>query len=246
MIWRARASGVVLTMGFMLELSLQRKALDPAALDVRKSTSPACEPSAGSALAPMRGTTDIFATALAVALRRPSIRKRPVGLSRQKRREPVASYISRAVDARGVPLPSGRGCQSLRRGRDRAGWCCGHLHPETRGRRRRCSMTNVPVMNDNDEVSEAIDRLVAIASSDTGQSALVANFLLAWWDGPSWGHFPITDLFGLDRSVGADVARVFTFLAEQPGAIYPDAFGHRQSMADLVEAWREVSDGRLV
>ena len=44
----------------------------------------------------------------------------------------------------------------------------------------------------------ALDRLFAIAKSDTGQSARVANFLLAWWNGVDLGHFPIADLFGLD------------------------------------------------
>ena len=47
----------------------------------------------------------------------------------------------------------------------------------------------------------ALDRLFALAKSDTGQSARVANFLLAWWNGTDLGHFPIADLFGLDTSV---------------------------------------------
>ncbi len=33
-----------------------------------------------------------------------------------------------------------------------------------------------------------LDRLFAIAKSDTGQSARVANFLLAWWNGTDLGH----------------------------------------------------------
>lgn len=90
------------------------------------------------------------------------------------------------------------------------------------------------------EVKAALDRLIDIARSDTGQSARVANFLLAWWNGADWGHFPIADLFGVDRPIAADMATIFAFLGQHPGAIYADAFGYREAMADLVELWRET------
>src|SRR3546814_3903109 len=45
-----------------------------------------------------------------------------------------------------------------------------------------------------DDVGEAIGRLLAIARSDTGQAARVADFLLAWWDGGTNGHFPLLHL----------------------------------------------------
>ena len=88
------------------------------------------------------------------------------------------------------------------------------------------------------KVKAALDRLIDLARSDTGQSARAANFLLAWWDGEEWGHFPIADLFGVDRDIAADIATIFAFLGQHPGAIYPDAFGYREAMADLVEQWR--------
>lgn len=83
------------------------------------------------------------------------------------------------------------------------------------------------------EVKAALDRLIDVARSDTGQSARVANFLLAWWDGDEWGHFPIADLFGVDRSIAADMATIFAFLGQHPGAIYAYAFGaqYRETMA---------------
>jgi hypothetical protein len=90
----------------------------------------------------------------------------------------------------------------------------------------------------NDDVMEALGRLVDVARGDTGQSARVANFLLAWWNGDDWGHFPIADLFGMDSAIGADIALIITFLAHYPGAIYADAYGHRETMADLVARWR--------
>ena len=90
----------------------------------------------------------------------------------------------------------------------------------------------------HDDVGAAIGRLVDVARSDTGQSRRVANFLLAWWDGDAWGHFPIADLFAVDRAISSDMALIFSSLVEHPGAIYPDAWGYREAMADLVERWR--------
>lgn len=87
-------------------------------------------------------------------------------------------------------------------------------------------------------VEDALARLVPLAKSDTGQARRVANFLLAWWSGDDWGDFAIADLFGLDTAVAADVATVFSFLAAHPGAIYADAFGYREDMAELVALWR--------
>ncbi len=93
-------------------------------------------------------------------------------------------------------------------------------------------------MVSHDDITMALDRLFHVAKSDSGQSARVANFLLAWWDGNTWGHFPIADLFGLDQKVAADVATVFTYIAEYPDAVYADSFGYRQSMVDLIDLWR--------
>jgi hypothetical protein len=84
----------------------------------------------------------------------------------------------------------------------------------------------------------ALGRLVGLAGSDTGQAARVARFLMAWWNGPELGDFPIADLFGLDCAVAADIATVVTFLGQHPGgAIYIDAFGHREAMADIIDRW---------
>lgn len=87
-------------------------------------------------------------------------------------------------------------------------------------------------------VAAALDRLIDLARSDTGQASRAANFLLAWWDGNEWGHFPIADLFAVDEKIAADMATVFVFLSQHPGAIYADAFGQREAMAELVECWR--------
>jgi hypothetical protein len=94
------------------------------------------------------------------------------------------------------------------------------------------------------EAKAALARLIELARSDTGQARRAANFLLAWWNGPDWGDFPIADLFGVDRSIAADMTILFAFLGQHRGAIYADAFGYRDEMAALVEQWRDVEGVR--
>lgn len=90
-------------------------------------------------------------------------------------------------------------------------------------------------------VGAAIGRLVELARGDTGGSRIAANFLLAWWNGDDWGHFPVADLFGLDRANAADVTAILTFLGQHGGAIYTDAWGYRAAMGELVNLWRAES-----
>ncbi|ALR22819.1 MULTISPECIES: DUF7673 family protein [Sphingobium] len=91
---------------------------------------------------------------------------------------------------------------------------------------------------DHKSADEALRRLIAVALSDTGQSRRVANFLLAWWNGDDWGHFEISDIFAMDQSIGVDIATIVGYLAAYPGAVYPDAFGYRDAMVQLIEIWR--------
>lgn len=61
-----------------------------------------------------------------------------------------------------------------------------------------------------DEVGEAITRLIVVAGSDTGQSARVADFLLAWWNGDDSGHFPILHLCNCDATISEDMLMVIS------------------------------------
>lgn len=88
------------------------------------------------------------------------------------------------------------------------------------------------------EVRSAVDRLLDLARSDTGQARRVASFLMAWWNAGDLGGFDIADLFSLDHAISADMATVFAFLGRHPGAIYVDAFGRREEMEALVALWR--------
>ncbi|CCW19726.1 hypothetical protein EBBID32_40960 [Sphingobium indicum BiD32] len=86
---------------------------------------------------------------------------------------------------------------------------------------------------------KALDRLIDLARSDTGQARRAANFLLAWWNGDDCGHFPIADLFGVDPMIAAHMTTIIGFLGQHQGAIYPDAFGRKAEMIELVGRWRD-------
>jgi len=53
----------------------------------------------------------------------------------------------------------------------------------------------------------ALRRLVDVARRDTGQSAVVARFLLALYNGPAY-PFTLTDLRGLDQEIHSDCMAV--------------------------------------
>ncbi|MAX00264.1 MAG: hypothetical protein CMN72_11610 [Sphingomonas sp.] len=98
-------------------------------------------------------------------------------------------------------------------------------------------MTSIPT--DHDAMLAALTRLIPIAMSDTGQSRRVANFLMAWWNGPDLGHFEVADLFGLDRTVARDITTVIGYLGQRPGAIYIDALGFAEEMQDIIALWQK-------
>lgn len=88
----------------------------------------------------------------------------------------------------------------------------------------------------------ALDHLIDLARSDTGQSRRAANFLLAWWNGDDCGHFAIADLFGVDATIAAHITTIIGFLGQHEGAIYPDALGRKAEMLELVRRWRDFHD----
>ncbi len=55
----------------------------------------------------------------------------------------------------------------------------------------------------------ALERLLAHAQHDSGQSRVVADFLLAWWSSGSCGAFDLTSLWSLDTAIVADMTVVF-------------------------------------
>lgn len=88
----------------------------------------------------------------------------------------------------------------------------------------------------DEDTRAAFERLLDRARSSTGQGARVASFILAWWNPASLGRFDITDVFAVDEAIALDIATVFSWMARQPMAIYPEEY--RAEIEALIEEWR--------
>ena len=87
----------------------------------------------------------------------------------------------------------------------------------------------------------ALERLIAIAQSDTGQARRVADFLLAWWNAGECGGFDLTNLWGVDASIAEDMVIVFGYVARAHA--YPDVLGFNAEFQSIVRGWRpELAD----
>jgi hypothetical protein len=89
---------------------------------------------------------------------------------------------------------------------------------------------------DQDPALKALDRLVAIAQSDTGQSRRGANFLLEWWNAADCGSFDFTDLWMVDRAIADDILTVARLISLRHE--YPTAYGLGPQFEQLVTDWR--------
>ena len=93
---------------------------------------------------------------------------------------------------------------------------------------------------------EALDRLIAIANTNTPgsavshgsthQSMIVTDFLLAWWDSVNCGHFDLTSLWAVDAKTVADMQIVFGLIAR--AKVYPDVLGYEDKFKVIVDNWR--------
>lgn len=90
---------------------------------------------------------------------------------------------------------------------------------------------------------DALHRLIQIAKGNTGQSRLVADFLLAWWNAGSCGAFDLTSLWAVDRAIADDMQAVFGLIGRVGG--YPDKIDEsfNAEFRAIVRAWRpELED----
>jgi hypothetical protein len=86
-----------------------------------------------------------------------------------------------------------------------------------------------------------LERLIAIAQGNTGQSRRVADFLLAWWNAGSCGGFDLTTLWGMDDAIAEDMVSVFGYIARVKN--YPDTLGYKEQFELIVRGWRpELED----
>ena len=98
--------------------------------------------------------------------------------------------------------------------------------------------------SNSDTSTAALERLIQVAQGNTGQSRIVANFLLAWWNAGECGGFDLTDVWGVDTRIAADMLRVFDLLAGCHQ--YPDTMGYGKHLEAIVRVWRpavEASGG---
>jgi hypothetical protein len=87
----------------------------------------------------------------------------------------------------------------------------------------------------------SLERLIAIAQGDTGQSRRVADFLLAWWNAGSCGGFDLTELWGIDDAIAEDMVIVFVYVSRANA--YPDSLGFNVEFQSIVRGWRpELTD----
>ena len=82
----------------------------------------------------------------------------------------------------------------------------------------------------------ALERLIAIAQGDTGQSRRVAEFLLAWWNAGTCGGFDLTNLFAVDYAIARDMLCVMELIQETRR--YPDTLGYGPQFERIVAEWR--------
>jgi len=83
---------------------------------------------------------------------------------------------------------------------------------------------------------DALERLIAHAKRDTGQSRRVADFLLAWWNCGRCGGFDLTNLWNVDAAISNDMAVVFGLIARVHA--YPDSLGYEADFQAIIQSWR--------
>lgn len=82
----------------------------------------------------------------------------------------------------------------------------------------------------------ALDRLIAVAQADTGQSQHVADLLLAWFNSCENGGFDLTSLWAIDDALVADSLRLITWISRN--RVYPDELGYGDTFKALWRQWR--------
>ena len=82
----------------------------------------------------------------------------------------------------------------------------------------------------------ALDRLLAIAATDTGQASRVANLLLAWANAHTFGGFDPTDLWAVSDPVRVDMLDLLGLIAADRH--HAAAYGHDDVFAALARRWR--------
>ena len=83
---------------------------------------------------------------------------------------------------------------------------------------------------------EALIRLFAVATQETGQARRVADFLLAWHNTPENGGWDPTDLWNVNETVADDIFTVLHLLKERQ--CYVEDLGFESEMKAVWQQWR--------
>lgn len=87
----------------------------------------------------------------------------------------------------------------------------------------------------------ALEKLIDLAKTKSGQGRRVADFLLAWWDAKENGGFDLTDMWGLDDDICPLMVEVFRLISTTEK--YPDTLGYADDFDFIWQIWRgERSD----
>ncbi len=82
----------------------------------------------------------------------------------------------------------------------------------------------------------ALERLLAVAQGENGQSRHVADLLLAWHNAGENGGFDFTTFWALDDALVADSLRLITWISRSQ--VYPDELGYGDTFQAIWRAWR--------
>lgn len=83
----------------------------------------------------------------------------------------------------------------------------------------------------------ALERLIAVAQGDTGQSRQVADLLLAWYNADENGGFDFTNFWAIDDALVADSLRLITWIGRNRA--YPDELGYADQFKTIWKVWRK-------
>ncbi|UUY07733.1 hypothetical protein LRS11_18220 [Pseudomonas sp. J452] len=81
----------------------------------------------------------------------------------------------------------------------------------------------------------ALERLIQVAQSDTGQSRHIAKLLLAWWDAGGSGGFDLTSFWNIDDELVIDSLEVIKWVSGH--RYYPDTLGYAKHFETIWKAW---------
>ena len=87
----------------------------------------------------------------------------------------------------------------------------------------------------------ALERLLRIARSDTGQARRVANFLLAWHNAAENGGWDPVDLWSVDAEIADDMLTVVRIIRESHA--YPNDLGFENEITAVWRLWRPATKG---